>query len=159
MNEMSFIPEHPLYGSLEEHEDCWFRQARGQIPEEDKPRVSQGEDVAYFGAVNSYNSCRWGLRLDKTISYYEGQYGKAESILTTPSGSPKYIQFENHKYCLGDKPTYRLRDFRVGDSLPYQVDPELVCSQTFKDGRPCTRPAWGQSGMCKTHVNQQEMKQ
>ena len=127
------IPEHPQYGSLEEHEDCWFRQAKGQISEEDKPRVGQGEDVAYFGAINSYDDCRWGLRLDKTLSYYEDLYGKAQSILTSPSGSPRYIQFENRKYCLGAKPTYRLRDFKVGDSLPYRVDPELVCSQEGHD--------------------------
>ena len=153
------IPEHPQYGSLEEYEDCWFRQAKGQISEEDKPRVGQGEDVAYFGAINSYDDCRWGLRLDKTLSYYEDLYGKAQSILTSPLGSPRYIQFENRKYCLGAKPTYRLRDFKVGDSLPYRVDPELVCSQTFNDGRSCTRPAWGSRGMCKTHVKQQERGQ
>lgn len=151
------IPDHPQYGSLEEHEDCWFRQAKGQIAEEDKPRVVRGDGNAYFGPMNDFNDCRWGLRLDKMLSYYEGKHGKAKCVLTTITDSPKYILFENHKYSLGMKPTYRLRDLGVG-SLPRQVDPELVCSQTFKDGRPCTRPTFYKS-MCRVHAKQQEREQ
>ena len=146
------IPEHAQYGKLEELHFCWFRQAIGQIAEEDKPRVVQGDGQAYFGAVNDMSGCRWGLRLDKGLSFYEDKYGTAEKILTTTRGSPRYILFQNHKLELGWKPTYQLRDMGA-THLPYEIDPNLKCLGTFKNGNPCTRESRENSFYCGVCIN------
>ncbi|MAY90502.1 MAG: hypothetical protein CMN00_04895 [Rickettsiales bacterium] len=139
------IPEHAQYGKLEELSSCWFRQARGQIAEEDKPRVVQGDGQAYFGCVNDSIIPRWGLRLDKTANHYETKYGKAQYILTNVKGKPKQIVFENHTFNLGGmKPRKRLQEMGLAQ-LPERINPKLRCLGTFKNGKPCTNEAWGET--------------
>jgi hypothetical protein len=135
------IPENLLLGSLGETPISWFREAKGQLSDEQIQELSDSSQGIGFGVcTQDWQECTWGIIRYKTIADLEQEHGTALHVKKNWNGKTEGIQFENHYFQFYESKERHL--FEGIKELPIEITEEGRCKGFFKNGGRCTRYAF-----------------